>query len=135
MIKELSHSIVSIRGDAAGVTQWIAKHQARKARRELLVSLLRHGASNAQIQTWFGLTYREVQRERRINKCAAEPGKKRSVTEKERGDMSVAWLNASIKYQNDADKDMLACLDASDSTGMPVAYFAQLDVRKEVSQG
>lgn len=130
MVREMSRNIVSIKVDAASVTQWIAKYQARKSRRELLISLLRHGASNAQIQEWFALSYRDVQLERKNNKCPAEPGKKRTVTEKEYGDMSVAWVSASMKHRDNPDCDMLACLDASDATGMAVSFFDQLEVRK-----
>lgn len=131
MVRELSLNIININVDTDSVPRHIAHYHERRRHEKLLVSLLRHGASNPQIQTWFNLTYREMQSVRKTNLCPAEAGKNRILGTEEAGMLSTAWLSATLQYHGHSDADAMACLDVSDKHGIPVSLLDQLDVRKQ----
>lgn len=131
MVRELSRNIININVDTDSVPRYIAHYHERRHHEKLLVSLLRHGASNTQIQTWFNLTYREMQSVRKANLCPAEAGKNRILGTEEAGILSTTWLSATLQYYGHPDADAMACLDVSDKHSIPVSLLNQLDVRKQ----
>lgn len=131
MVRALSHNIISISVDTDSVHRHITHYHEKRRQDKLLISLMRHGASNAQIQAWFNLSYREMQNVRKANLCPAEAGKNRILGSDEAGELSTFWLSATLKYQGHHDVDMLACLDVADKYGVPVSLLDQLEIRKQ----
>lgn len=131
IVREMSQNIVTITVNTDNVHGYIAQYQERRRYEKFLITLLRHGASNTQIQSWFGLTYREVQSVRKANRIPAEPGKNRILNEAEVGELATAWLSASLLYKGSSEADARACLDVSDKKGIPVSFLDQLEIRKQ----
>jgi len=131
VVRELSQNIVTITVNTEHVHRYITEYQERRRQEKFLVTLLRHGASNSQIQSWFNLSYREVQSFRKASQIPSEAGKKRDLNDEEMGELAAAWVSATLHYKGHPDSDALACLDVSDKKGIPVSFMDQLSVRKQ----